>query len=109
MSWPAGFFFPDWVDIQSVQSGGMGTTPGAKRRSAAEVIDQQTLVRGADGAEVVSSTRVTVPLDPPVPLGSMVTVWPDGPAAAKRTAVVLQVGRDENPPPLPSHQVLYLK
>lgn len=104
--WPD-FFYPHSVEIQAVQTGGMGTTPGVKRASRAEVIDQQTLVRGQDGAEVVSSTRVTVPLDPPVPLGSLVTVWPTSPA--KRTAVVLQVGRDENAPPLESHQVLYLK
>lgn len=109
MSWPDDVFFPDSVIVQAVQTGGMGTSLGAKYPSPAEVIDQQSLVRGADGKEVVSSSRVTVPLSPPVPLGSLVTVWPNGPASATRTAVVLQVGRDENPPPLPSHQVLYLK
>ncbi|WP_295035395.1 hypothetical protein [uncultured Microbacterium sp.] len=108
MSWADGFFFPHQVTIQEVRTGGMGTALGASRSAAAEVIDEQTLVRGADGAEVVSSTRVTVALDPPIPLGSMVTVWPDVPTA-KRTAVVLQVARVENPPPLGSHQVLYLK
>lgn len=109
MTWPAEFFFPHTVSIQALQTGGMGTTPGPKYSSIAEVIDEQTLVRGKDGEEVVSSSRVTVPLDPPVPLGSLVTVWPDGPISARRAAAVLQVGRNENAPPLPSHQVLYLK
>ncbi len=85
----------------------MGTGYGPKRRLASETIDEQQLVRDADGQEVVSSTRVTVPLVSNVPVGSLVTVWPGG--TAEREAKVLRVGRDENPGPLPSHLILWLE
>lgn len=107
VTWPAAFFFPHVVAVQDLTgSGGMGETYGPSRDVVAEVIDERTILRGQDGQEVVSSTRVTVPLEAEVPVGSLVTVWPGG--TAERTAEVLRVGRDDNPPPLPSHLVLYL-
>lgn len=109
MSWPASFFFPDSVRVRDYQAGGgMGGGHGNPRTLPAEVIDQQEIVRDTAGVEVVSSTRVTVPLDSNVTLGSLVTVWP-GVAGAEREAEVLRIGRDENPAPLPSHQILWLK
>lgn len=108
MSFPGDFFFPDVVDVQDRTAGaGMGAGLGAKRRLRSETIDVQQLVRDDDGQEVVSSSRVTVPLESNVTVGALVTVWPDG--SAERTARVLRVGRDENPPPLPSHQILWLE
>lgn len=108
MSWPADFFFPDVVDVEDRTAGaGMGSGRAPKRRLASETIDVQELVRGDDGQEIVSSSRVTVPLDSNVPVGSLVTVWPGG--TAQRTARVLHIGRDENPPPLPSHLILWLE
>jgi hypothetical protein len=103
-----GFWFPDAVKVEAKQGrGGMGAKYAAEVDSVAEVKDEQKLVRTADGAEVVSSSNVTVPLDPVIPLGSLVTVWPGG--TAERTAVVLAVSRQVNHPPLPSHQVLWLE
>lgn len=107
MSWPGWFFFPHVVEVQDLTgSGGMGQTYGPKRNVDAEVIDERAIVRGPDGQEVVSDSRVTVPLEANVPVGSKVTVWPGG--SAERQAKVVRVGRDENDPPLPSHLVLYL-
>lgn len=107
MTWPGWFFFPHVVEVQDLTgSGGMGQSWGAKRNVDAEVIDERSLVIGPDGREVVSNTRVTVPLEANVPLGSKVIVWPGG--TAERQAKVVRVGRDENAPPLPSHLVLYL-
>lgn len=107
MSWPGWFFFPHVVAVEDLSgSGGMGQKWGAKRNVDAEVIDERTIVRGPDGQEVVSNSRVTVPLEANVPVGSKVTVWPGG--SAERQATVVRVGRDENDPPLPSHLVLYL-
>lgn len=108
MSWPGWFFFPHLIEVRDLNgSGGMGETYAATRNVDAEVIDERVVVRGQDGQEFVSNTRVTVPIEANVPIGSMVTVWPGG--TAEREAEVLQVGRDENDPPLPSHLVLYLK
>lgn len=108
MTWPDDFFFPDVIDVQDhLGTGSMGDRFGVKRRLSAETIDVQQLVRGPDGREVVSSSRVTVPIVSAVPVGSIVTVWPGG--TAEREARVLRVGRDENPPPLPSHLILWLE
>lgn len=108
MIFPGDFFFPDVVDVRDrVAGAGMGAGFGDSRRLVSETLDVQQLVRGDDGQEVVSSSRVTVPLESNVPVGSLVTVWPGG--SAERTAKVLRVGRDENPPPLPSHQILWLE
>ncbi|CAN7267029.1 hypothetical protein LJR186_001228 [Microbacterium foliorum] len=108
MSWPDSFFFPDQVDVRDRRPGaGMGSGFGQKRRVRSETIDVQELVRNDEGQEVVSSSRVTVPLDANVPVGSLVTVWPG--EAVAREAKVLRVGRDVNPPPLPSHLILWLE
>lgn len=107
MSWGA-FFYPHSVDVRDlVQGGGMGDSYATARSLAAEVKDQQQLVRAADGSEVVSSTTVKVPLPEHVPVGSLVTVWPGTPAA--REAEVLAVGRHENGAPLDEYLELSLK
>lgn len=108
MSWPRSFFFPDRVRIAPYRgSGSAGDVFDDPVEAEAEVIDRAELVRSADGDEVVSSTRVTVPLDTDAPVGSLVTVWPG--EGAERTALVLQTSRERNPAPLPSHLVLHLK
>ena len=107
MTW-GGFFYPHQVLVRDlVRAGGMGSSHGAARALAAEVIDIQTLVRDKDGREVVSSTRVTVALPEHVPLGSLVTVWAGSPR--ERTAVVLAVAVNDNDDPLDSHLVLSLE
>lgn len=107
MSWGA-FFYPHQVSIRDlISSGGMGSSYGPARTVAAEVIDEQTLVRNADGAEVVSSTRVTLALPEHVPLGSKVTVWPGQPY--EREARVLTASVNPNDPPLDAHLLLRLE
>ena len=87
MSW-GGFFYPHQVLVRDlVRAGGMGQTHGAARALAAEVVDTQTLVRDKDGREVVSSTRVTLPLPQHVPLGSLITVWPGIPQEREARAL----------------------
>ena len=106
--WTSPFFFPHAVKIADVvAAGGMGSTAGTARDSVAEVTDEQRLVRSADGEEVVSSTQVTVPLEPPVAHGALVTVWPG--TSRERTATVLVVETIYDDPPLPSFQVLSLE
>ena len=107
MSW-GGFFYPHQVLVRDlVRAGGMGQTHGAARALAAEVIDTQTLVRDKDGREVVSSTRVTLPLPQHVPLGSLVTVWPGIPQ--EREARVLAASLNPNDPPLDAYLLLSLE
>lgn len=109
MSWD-GFFLPHTVKVRDrLGGGGMGARYADSRDALAEVRDERRLVRDKDGAEVVSSSQVTVPLNPPVPVGSLVTVWPGQPSA--REAEVLAVGRDDNSDDvdLDSFQILYLK
>lgn len=107
MSWD-GFFFPDTVRVRDFRPGGsLGGGYAEPRSLSSETIDVQEIVRNASGQEVVSSTRVTVPIESSVPLGSLVTVWPG--TVQEREAEVLRVGHDKNPPPLPSHQILWLK
>lgn len=79
--------------------------PGRKVR--AEVKDEQSLVRTADGQEVVSNTQVTVPVSDAVVLGALVTIWPGLPQ--EREAEVLQIARNDNAAPLQSFLVLSLK
>lgn len=107
MSWGA-FFYPHKVLVKDrVAGGGMGPTFATARELAAEVKDEQQLVRAADNSETVSSAQVTLRLPEHVPLGSLVTVWPGTPAA--RESTVLAVDRHENAPPLDSFVVLSLK
>ena len=107
MSW-GGFFYPHQVLVRDlVRAGGMGQTHGAARALAAEVVDTQTLVRDKDGREVVSSTRVTLPLPQHVPLGSLVTVWPGIPQ--EREARVLAASLNPSDPPLDAYLLLSLE
>jgi hypothetical protein len=103
VSWDDDFFYPHKVSIKNAR--GMGYTDAREVR--AEVKDEQRLVRNADGNEVVSSSSVTVPVSELVPVGSLVTVWPDKPR--EREAEVLAVGVDDNEDDLDSFLVLYLK
>ena len=108
MSWPVAFFFPHDVSIRRLRGrGGMGESFDEPQPSIAEVIDEQKLVRNAAGQEVVSSTRVTVPADMAVTLGSLVTVWPSTPR--QREAAVITIANEVNVPPLPSFLVLSLE
>ena len=107
MSWGA-FFYPHEVLVRNaLPAGGMGTAYAASRRLPAEVKDVQRIVRGADGREVVSSTQVSLPLPEQVPLGSLVTVWPESPRA--REAVVLAAAANPNDPPLDQFLLLWLE
>ena len=107
MSW-GGFFYPHQVLVRDlVRAGGLGQTHGAARALAAEVVDTQTLVRDKDGREVVSSTRVTLPLPQHVPLGSLVTVWPGIPQ--EREARVLAASLNPSDPPLDAYLLLSLE
>jgi hypothetical protein len=108
MSWDDPFWWPHKVRVRRLLQGGSrgprldDENPEIK----AEVLDGARMVRTADGREVVSSSRVTVPIDTDVPLGSEITVWPG--RARERTATVLAVSVEENEPPLASQLVLSL-
>lgn len=107
MSFLDQFLYPHMVTVRAVSSsGGRGSTYGAARSLRSETIDERTLVKDRDNREVVSNTRVTVPLDSNVKPGDLVTVWPGTPEA--RESAVIRVGRDENAAPLPSHLILWL-
>lgn len=102
-------FYPHSVQVHDLEA---NSSRGPKhattaRTLRAEVLDEAALVRGADGEEVVSSARVTVPLEANVVLGSLVTIWPG--TAQQRQAPVLQVERNENPAPMPSYLVLAMR
>lgn len=108
MSWGDSFWWPHSVKVRDVARTGSGPRPSSTQRPLpAEVLDEQELVRDIDGNEVVSSTRVTVPLDANVAPGALVTVWEGTPA--QREAAVIAVARVIDDPPLPSHLVLRLK
>ena len=111
MSWDSAFWWPHEVLIAPMErGGGRGPRLGAELASRAEVEDSYRLVRTADGREVASSSRVTIPIGSPfhdVPLGSEVTLWPDQPG--RRVAQVLAVSREENGPGLGSQLVLSLE
>ena len=107
MTW-GNFFYPHAVTVRDLTgSGGMGATYGPPRTLAAEVRDEQTMVRDVDGREVVSSTRVTLPLPEHVPLGSLVTVWAGQPY--EREAKVLAAAVNANEPPLDAFLLLSLE
>ena len=107
MSWDA-FFYPHTVEVRDVGRGrGIGPSFGAPRSLAAEVRDEQRIVRDRDGKEVVSNTQVTVELSADVAPGSLVTVWKG--SAAERESAVVAVSRAENSDiPLDSYLVLSL-
>lgn len=107
MTWDR-FFYPHAVTVRPKKgSGGFGPSHGPAVELHAEVKDQQTLVRGPDGSEVVSNTQVTVPLPADVPLGSLVTVWSGTPQ--EREARVLASALNPNDPPLDAFLLLSLE
>lgn len=107
MSWDDPFWYPRTVSIRNaLPAGGMGTGYGTARTVRAEVKDEQRLVRNSAGAEVVSSSSVTVPIGEHVPVGSLVTVWPG--TSREREAEVLAVSVDDNVDDLDSFLVLSL-
>ena len=107
MSW-GGFFYPHKVQVRDLQLGGLGKSHGVARSLPAEVKDEQRIVRDRDGAEVVSSTQVTVDVDANVAPGALVTVWAGSPA--QREAEVIAVTRAENgDTPLDSYLLLSLE
>ena len=111
MSWLAKFFSPHTVSVRAYAGRtGTGYSYETSRDVACEVKDEKRMVRDANGAEVVSSTQVTVSLDEVIPLRSLVTVWP-GVQGATREAEVIAIERHDNrdTPGLRSHQVLSLK
>lgn len=109
MSWASPFFWPHQVQVRPLlPGGGRGPRLGElSNRIRAEVDDQQRLVRGADGVQVPSSARVTVPLDTVAPLGSEVTIWPG--TGRERTALVIATSYEDNGAPLGSQLVLSLQ
>lgn len=109
MSWGS-FFYPHRVRIgvrlPSAGGGPRWEDPGDP--VAAEVKDEQRIVRNRDGDEVVSNTQVYVPLATVCPIGSRVTVW-EG-QQGERTAEVLAVARHDNTgTPLDQYLVLSLE
>lgn len=109
MSWGS-FFYPHRVRISVRLSSGGGGARWAEPSTpiAAEVKDEQRIVRDRDGDEVVSSTQVYVPLDTVCPIGSRVTVWEGQPG--ERTAEVLAIARHDNTDtPLDRYLVLSLE
>ena len=107
MTWGA-FFYPHSVTVQDRRTGGgLGASFAPARTLAAEVKDVQTLVRDADGQEVVSNTQVSLPLPAHVPLGSKVTVWPGLPQ--EREARVLASALNPNEGPLDAFLLLSLE
>ncbi|MBB1511976.1 hypothetical protein H5399_05075 [Tessaracoccus sp. MC1627] len=107
MSWGT-FWYPHTVTVRDLlPSGGLGGGFGAPRTLAAEVLDRQELVRDASGAEVVSSSQVSLPLPEHVPVGSLVTVWPGLPQ--EREARVLSAAINPNDPPLDAYLLLSLE
>ena len=103
-----GFFYPHAVSVRRKQAaGGMGATYAAPEVLAAEVRDEQSIVRDRDGREVVSSSKVTLPLPVDVPLESLVTVWPG--TSREREAMVLAVESNPNEDALDAYLVLSLE
>lgn len=99
-------FTPHVVRVRDLQAGGgMGTTHGEPRQVVAFAEDEQKLVRTAGGAEALSSGQVVVNFDEAIPIGSLVTVWPD--MVGEREAEVIAIGRHHHPS-LPAYQTLSL-
>lgn len=107
-SW-GGFFLPHTVHVRAFTGGaGMGGAHADTVQVAAEVKDERTLVRNDSGAEVVSSSQVTVPLETVVPIGSLVTVWQGLPAERESEVIAVAANDNTDDPDLDSFQVLYL-
>lgn len=104
------FWWPHRVLIRPMRPGG-GRGPRLSDadpvESIAEVDDSQRMVRGIDAREVVSSARVTLPLNTTAPLGSEITLWPG--RANTRTAVVIASAYQDNGDGLDSQLVLTLE
>jgi hypothetical protein len=99
-------FTPHEVTIRALTgSGGMGRTYADPATVAAFVKDEVRMVRNSTGAEVVSSSTVTLGFDVQAPPGSLVTVWPGLPG--QREAEVISSGRAAHPR-LPAFQTLAL-
>lgn len=102
---------PDWTTPHTAVvraltgSGGMGKTYADEDSVPAFVVDERVLVRDASGAEVVSSTQVTLGFDVVAPPGSLVTVWPG--IAGEREATVITSSRAAHET-LPAYQTLAL-
>ncbi|MGX5772695.1 hypothetical protein ACWKWN_18285 [Microbacterium trichothecenolyticum] len=110
MSWGDSFWWPHKVLIRPLGGGGgMGPrlTPEPVE-SVAEVDDSQRMIRNADSVQVMSSARVTVPLDTVAPLGSEITLWP-GRAGVERTSNVIATAYQDNGDGLGSQLVLSLE
>ncbi|WP_374978099.1 hypothetical protein ACEYYH_10485 [Microbacterium trichothecenolyticum] len=110
MSWGDPFWWPHKVLIRPLLAGGgMGPRLATSTTEAdAEVDDSQRMIRDADSVQVMSSARVTVPLDTVAPLGSEVTLWP-GRAGVERTAAVIATAYQDNGDGLGSQLVLSLE
>lgn len=101
------YFTPHTVLVRDrIAGGGMGVTFGDTRKVDSFTADEQKLVRTASGSEALSTSQVTVNFDEQIPLGSLVTVWPD--ETGTREAAVLAIGRFQHPT-LPSYQTLSLE
>lgn len=99
-------FTPHVVSVRDfAENTGMGSGFGPPRSVVAFAEDEQKVVRNRDGAEVVSTSQVTVNFDELIPAGSLVTVWPGLPG--EREAEVLAIGRHEAPG-WPAYQTLSL-
>ena len=88
-----------------VSGGGMGPSHAAARDVAAFAEDEQKLVTGPGGEQMVSTAQVVVNFDEQIPIGSLVTVWPG--LTGEREAKVIAIGRHQHPT-LPSYQTLSL-
>lgn len=94
------------VQVRDVDGGaGMGSTAAASRDVSAFVVDEQRMVQGPDGVEVVSNTQVSVNLNDPTVIGSLVTVWAG--EVHEREAKVVAIGTFSHDR-LPSHRTLFL-
>jgi hypothetical protein len=99
-------FTPHTVLVRDfTENTGMGSGHADPREVRAFAQDEQKLVRGRDGVEVVSTSQVTVNFNEVVPLGSLVTIWPG--MTGQREAEVLAIGRHQAPG-WPAYQTLSL-
>lgn len=101
------YFLPHTVRVTgSSGTGSLGPIRSEPRDAAAFVVDGTETVVNADGAEDVSSTRVTVNFDDPAQLRDVVTVWPG--TVDERRGRVIRIERGAHPE-LPSFKTLFVK